>query len=248
MKLFRASLLALSGLALFTATSAFAYTPYQEYQAEESNQYRIPFNVGVDRADMGFQRVLGLGNVLTESLEYKTGESNPPTIQGRSIFDGLATLIQPTGGGMYLDNNLLCYSGSRCITGAAGLGFDKAFGIQFHRPMAGFGFWANDQNTLGDQVKVKVNAVQTSTCSVPETTLGPAATTGQASFFGFIAKNPCEYIISLDIISTNPHAFLVFDQFLTAIPVPGPLPLLGSAVALGFSRKLRRRIREKGHV
>jgi hypothetical protein len=218
---------AITGLALLASNSASAYTIYQ---SEDSN-WTIPFAAGT-AAESNFIGALP-GTVLTETLDGLT----PPAINGQLIFGGLATLTRPGSGGMFLDNDVDCYSGSQCI-----IGFPEdnpAFGINFSSSVAGFGFWANDQNTADDQITVLING--------GAVTLGPSSTSGRSSFYGFIAGNSSEYINSLAFDSSNPSGgFLIIDQFTTAqaqaTAVPGPIPVLGSAAAFGFTRKLRRRI------
>jgi len=219
---------AITGLALLASNSASAYTIYQ---SEDSN-FTIPFAAGT-AVESTFIGALP-GTVLTETLDGLT----PPVINGQLIFGGLATLTQPVSGGMGLSNSA-CYSGSQCIEGFAGV--NPAFGINFSSPVAGFGFWANEQNTVGDQITVVING--------GAATLGPSATSGGSSFYGFIAGNSSEYITSLAFDASNPSGgFLTIDQFTTArapaqaTDVPGPIPVLGSAAAFGFTRKLRRRI------
>jgi hypothetical protein len=218
---------AITGLALLASNSASAYTIYQ---SEDSN-FTIPFAAGT-AAESNFIGALP-GTVLTETLDGLT----PPAINGQLIFGGLATLTRPGSGGMFLGNDVECYSGSQCIIQYPEV--NPAFGINFSSPVAGFGFWANDQNTAGDQITVLING--------GAVTLGPSSTSGSSSFYGFIAANSSEYITSLAFDSSNPSGgFLAIDQFTTAqaqaTAVPGPIPVLGSAAAFGFTRKLRRRI------
>jgi hypothetical protein len=221
---------AITGFALLASNSASAYTIYQS----EDPNFTIPFAAGT-AAESNFIGALP-GAVLTETLDGLT----VPTIAPQSIFGGLATLTQPGSGGMFLGSDSECYSGSQCILGFPDV--NPAFGINFSNPVAGFGFWANDQNTVGDQITVLVNG--------GAVTLGPSAATGGSSFYGFIAGNSSEYITSLAFASSNPTGgFLTFDQFTIgqapaqATGVPGPIPLFGTAAAFGFSRKLRKRIK-----
>lgn len=227
MKISLLATFAITGLALLASNSASAYTIYQ---SEDSN-FTIPFAAGT-AVESSFIGALP-GTVLTETLDGLT----PPAINGQLIFGGLATLTQPSSGGMTLDVYSSCYDGSQCIQGYPDV--TPAFGINFSNPMAGFGFWANEQNTVGDRFTVVING--------GSVTLGPSATSGSSSFYGFIADNSSEYITSLAFNSSNPNGgFLTIDQFTTAqaqaTAVPGPIPVLGSAAAFGFTRKLRRRI------
>jgi len=220
---------AITGLALLVSNSASAYTIYQS----EDPNFAIPFPAGT-AAESNFVGSLP-GTVLTETLDGLT----PPTISGQSIFGGLATLSQPGSGSMSLAFSSSCYLGSQCIQGYPNV--NPAFSINFSNPVAGFGFWANEQNTVGDAFSVVINGASV--------TLGPAAISGGSSFYGFIADNSSEYITSLAFDSSNPSGgYLTIDQFTTAqapaqaTGVPGPIPVLGSAAAFGFTRKLRRRI------
>lgn len=227
MKLSLVATFAATALTLLASNSANAYTIYQ---AEDSN-FTIPFAAGT-AAESSFISALS-GTVLTETLNALT----PPAINGQSIFGGLATLSRPGSGSMSLDTNNECYNGSQCISGFPNV--NPAFGINFSSPVSGFGFWANDQNTVGDQITVLING--------GPVTLGPSANSGRSSFYGFIADNSSEYITSLAFSSSNPGGgFLTFDQFTTATangtPVPGPIPLFGAAAAFGYTRKLRTRI------
>ena len=227
MKISLLATFAITGLALLASNSASAYTIYQ---SEDSN-FTSPFAAGTT-AESNFIGTLP-GTVLTETLDGLT----PPAINGQLIFGGLATLTRPGSGGMLLGNRDQCYSGSQCIIGIPE--DNPAFGINFSSPVAGFGFWANEQNTADDQITVLING--------GAVTLGPSATSGSSSFYGFIADNSGEYITSLAFNSSNPSGgFLTIDQFTTAqaqaTGVPGPIPVLGSAAAFGFTRKLRRRI------
>jgi len=223
---------AITGLALLVSNSASAYTIYQSEDPNFSST-PIPFPAGT-AAESNFIGSLP-GTVLTETLDGLT----PPAISGQSIFGGLATLSQPGSGGMVLGSYYSCYLGSQCIQGFPNV--NPAFEINFSNPVAGFGFWASEQNTVGDHFTVVING--------GAVTLGPSTISGFSSFYGFIADNSSEYITSLAFDSSNPSGgFLTIDQFTTAqapaqaTGVPGPIPVLGSAAAFGFSRKLRRRI------
>ncbi len=51
-------------------------------------------------------------------------------------------------------------------------------------------------------------------------------------------------IVTLNLSRAGPSSSSVYAKWSLATPVPAPLPILGAVAAIGWSRKLRRRIRE----
>jgi hypothetical protein len=220
---------------LGVSQAASAFTIYQAEKTDITPWTLIPFAQG-QAAEASF-----ISNLSSAPIQddLDSGWSTPGPVANQSLFGGLATITTNGQSSMKFNTDSRCYKGSWCIMGFANI--NPALTITFKKPVESFGFWANDQNTGGDQINVTING--------GPTILGPSSQVGKASFFGFIASNPSEYITSLELTSTNASSgFLVFDQFTTSLPkssqaVPGPVPVIGTAMAFGWTRRLRQRIR-----
>jgi hypothetical protein len=224
-------------LVLSLSGSASAYTIYS---AEKSGFSKIPFSTGSATED-AFLNALS-SPAITDNLDGLT----PGSPTGQTLFGGLASISQsspPAISDFGIYTHPLCYDSTQCIIGNPSS--NPAFTISFSNPVESFGFWANDQNTFfvngqaEDDITIVVNG--------GSVVMGPSAISGSASFYGFIASNRSELISSLEFFSGYPvNASLVFDQFTTSTAkpsVPGPTPILGTALAYGWSRQLRRRLK-----
>lgn len=223
-------------VAVFAAcSSASAYTIYSAEQPWSGGPPwpAIPFASGV-AVESAFISSLS-SPVLTDTLDGLS--SGSPA--GQSLFGGLAQITQSsiTVPALYPD---WCYNGSRCLEKIAGpppYGTpNPLFTLVFGQPVDAFGFWANHQNSYDNKITVKING--------GSVVLGPSAVTGASSFYGFVASDPSEWITTLDFFTSNEYqGYLYFDQFSTSrADVPGPVPAGATAMAIGWSRHLRKRI------
>lgn len=60
---------------------------------------------------------------------------------------------------------------------------------------------------------------------------------------GSSGESHAEVFVSVTNIFPNAFRSNTLDVSISPVPIPGPLPILGAAAAFGFSRKLRKRIK-----
>lgn len=221
---------------LDASSTASAYTIYGAEQPWHGGPPwpSIPFPDGA-AAESAFISSLS-SPAITDTLDGLS--SGSPA--GQNLFGGLAKITQSSIAvpALYAE---WCYNGSQCFERNP-FTANPLLVLTFSRPVDSFGFWANHQNSYNNQITVKING--------GPVVLGPSATSGASSFFGFVANDPSEWITSLEFITSNEiQGYLYLDQFSTSrAVVPGPIPTMAIAMAFGWSHSLRRRMKSSKRV
>ena len=229
------SALAVPIIALGASNSVSAYTIYGAEQEWHGAPWpSIPFPGGA-AAESAFVSALS-SPLIVDTLNGLSAGSPA----GQSLFGGLATIVESSIAvpALYAE---WCYNGSQCFERNP-FTANPLLVLTFSRPVDSFGFWANHQNSYNNQITVKING--------GPVVLGPSASSGASSFFGFVASDPSEWITSLEFITSNENqGYLYLDQFSTSRAlVPGPVPVMATAMAFGWSRSLRRRIKSSKRI
>jgi hypothetical protein len=223
-------------IVLGASNTASAYTIYGAEQPWHGGPPwpSIPFPGG-EAAQTAFISALS-SPIIVDTLDGLSHGSPA----GQSLFGGLAKITQSSIAvpALYAE---WCYFGSQCLERNPYTA-NPLLVLSFSQPVDSFGFWANHQNSYDNQITVRING--------GPVVLGPSATSGASSFFGFIASEPSEWITSLEFITSNEkQGYLYFDQFSTTrAVVPGPVPAMATVMAFGWSRSLRRRIKSSQRV